>query len=227
MRHIVCAIIIVGLATAAVLAATPAGPRVTLTVGQVTITPDDSFAVVPVYLSCPLDSMAGVEFTLAIPENQRIHFPNDEGRPNGLPLTLDTSGTLMSGWEWIAATSPSKNLFDIRVMGLADYPDSKVTPPPPPQNKALLAKIVLRMDKADRLAVDSLIPIRVVAERCSFSDPRGTSLGIKTTETQKCEQYVGDSCLSWKTVRVGTRDTTEVKLKGGAVHISEAVKGKP
>jgi len=63
------------LTAVAALAVPPAGPRAELTVAKVTIGPKDSLAVVPVYLSNPVDSLAGIEFVLSIPENKRIHLP--------------------------------------------------------------------------------------------------------------------------------------------------------
>lgn len=227
MRRFGTMICILCLATAVIYAVTPEAPRLILTVGQVTISPNDTIAVVPVYLTNPLDSLAGVEFALAMPQNNRLHFATDEPRRDSLPVALDTAGTLLSGWEWVGMMSPSKTLYDVRVVGLADMPDNKRTLPAAPHKDGLLAKIVLRVDKAGRMASDTLIQIRIIPERCTFSDPRGTALGVKTTMTQKCEQYQGDSCLSWKTVRVGTMDTTVVKFKPGGVRISEAAKGKP
>lgn len=221
-------ILVFVLAAAFVSAVTPENPRVILAVGQVTIKPTDTLAVVPVYLTMPLDSLAGVDVTVTMPKNDRMHFPVDEGRPDNLPFALDTSGTMISGWELVAASSPSKDLYSVRVMGLADMPEAPRTLPAPPQQKGLLAKLILRVDKVERLAAgDTLIPLGIVGERCTFSDPKGTALGIKTTVTQKCEQYQGDSCLSWKTVRVGAMDTTVVKFRSGGVQIKEATPKKP
>ncbi|NMC43407.1 MAG: hypothetical protein GYA46_05760 [candidate division Zixibacteria bacterium] len=228
MRRFEYLTIVLLLAAAAVYAVTPAGPRVILAVGQVTIKPTDSVAIVPVYLTMPLDSLAGMDVTVTMPKNDRLHFPVDEGRPDNLPFALDTSGTMISGWEMVAASSPSKDLYSIRVMGLADMPDAPRTLPARPQEKGLLAKLILRVDKVERLAAgDTLIPLGIIGERCTFADPKGQAVGIKTTVTQKCEQYQGDSCLTWKTVRVGTMDTTVVKFRSGGVQIKETASTKP
>ncbi len=212
-------------AAVAILAAPPAGPRAAITVGQVTIGPKDSLAVVPVYLSNPVDSIAGVEFVLSIPENKRIHFAADEGNPGQLPLAVDTAGTLVSGWEWIAVGSPSKNVYDIKVAALADWPDNKRTPPLAPQKNGVLVKMVLRVDTSVPLMADTLFPITIVANKSGFSDPRGSSIGVVTKSTQKCDQYVGDSCVSWRTVRTASIDTTVAKFKGGSVRIATVAAG--
>ncbi len=219
----ICSLLVAGIILPVV--AVGAGARVSVSVENVTAARGDTLVTVPVRLSSPSDSIAGVELYFKIKSNRRIHFASDESRPDGLSMAVDTAGTLMSGWEWIGISTLENTLYDLKVAGLADWPNQKRTPPLPPQQNGVLVKLVFRVEPEELLTLDSLFAVTLVKAKCGFADPMGNSIGVVTRAEQICEEYQGDSCLSWKTVRKGVMDSTVVRLSGGSVLISGESKG--
>lgn len=202
-----------------------AGPRVSVSVDQVTASRGDTMVTVPVRLSNPVDSIAGAELYFKIKANRRLRFASDEKRPDGLSMAVDTSGTLMSGWEWIGISTLDNTLYDLKVAGMADWPNQKRTPPLSPQQNGVLFKLVFRVDPEELMTLDSLFTVTIVKEKCGLADPLGNSIGVVTKTEQVCEQYKGDSCLSWKTVRKGALDSMVVRLSSGSVLIGDVSAG--
>ena len=194
-------------------------PRVVLKVGEITVSPDSMLIEVPVYLSNPADTIAGVEMHFVIDENAPLYFALDDVREDGLMLAVDTAGTLMSGWEWMGVNSFGSGFYDLKIAGLADWPDHDMMPPIMPQEDGVLVKIILRNDGIDPFASELFARIAINSEKTGLSDPAGNTIGIVTTIERRCEKYIGDSCLVWKNARVGNLDTTITRFTDGYVRV--------
>ena len=216
---------IIYLAIALLLASTliTAEPRIVLNVGEAEISPKDTLVTVPVYLDNPLDSLAGVEAYFKVDINGPIYFASDDAGSDGLLTAADTSGTLMSGWEWVGVSTLDNNFYDLKVSGMADWPDQKRQPPILPQTGGVWVNLVLRIDDSYHLVDGNSFAIDIIPEKTGFSDPAGNSIGIITTMQRVCKQFLGDSCLVWHNARVGILDTTIVKFKPGLIRVVDSL----
>ncbi|MFH1700004.1 MAG: hypothetical protein ABIE07_05390 [Candidatus Zixiibacteriota bacterium] len=201
----------------------PKNRRVTINLGSVEVSREDSVIVVPVYFSNPYDTVSGIELHVRIEENRHVVFAIDDIGEDGLVKAIDTTGTLISGWEWVGVNSGEENHYDFMLAALADWPDGTVTPPLYPQEGGVLVKLVFRQDDLFPFTMDTHIKTTIETERTGVSDYLGNTIGIVTTIERQCEQFVGDSCLSWKQVRVGKLDSTVVKFNHGGISVVDSV----
>jgi hypothetical protein len=155
---------------------------------------------------------------------------------------FDTSGTLMSGWEFVDARSLGGQGFDVKVSALANQAALPVTPGFGPQNDGVLIKILADVI-LDDTATDRTVNMRIVSSTLnnfSFSDEIGNSIGIVTDsvvdtafwfcnqwdvfDTTLCLDYIRvptppfDS-LSTDIILVGRLDTSKVILSDGSLTI--------
>lgn len=193
--------------------------RLTVEVDDVTVTPKDTLIAVPVYITHPIDTLAGAEIYLTIDDNKHISFASDDVRADGMSVAADTAGTILSGWEYMGVQSIENTVFDLKVAGLADWPDQVVTPPAMPTTDGMLVMLYFRQNKDMPVAGSAKFDIHIVPEKTSFATPAGATVGIVTTIEKVCSQYVADSCVAWKNVKVGKMDTTVVHLKDGSITI--------
>ena len=196
------------------------GYRVVVKIADVTATSADSLIRVPVHISFPKDTLAGVEMYFTIDENRNIQFASDDVRPDGLSMAADTAGTIMSGWEWVDVNTLENTTFDLKMAGLADWPDQEMTAPVPPRDSALLTTLYFRLDDTYPLTPGTRFEVRINSQKSGFSDPTGNSIGVVTTHEKVCKEYVGDSCARWQVARVGVLDTTVVSFKNGSITIA-------
>jgi hypothetical protein len=195
------------------------GSHITLTIGSATIPPKDTNIVIPVYLSNPVDAVAGVEFLLQMDQNHYVEFDSK----GNAAYAVDTAGTLVTGWEWVGISSLDRTPFDIKFAGMVDWPGGKQTPPLAPQEKGLLAKLRLKVLGGGLVPAGEKIGIHIIADRTGFSDAIGNSIGIETKMVKKCREFKGDSCISWRMVKVGVLDTMAVKLIDGTITFSDSI----
>lgn len=193
--------------------------RLIMKVADVTATTDDDLIAVPVYLSHSLDTLAGVETHFRIENNRSVYFATDEKRADSLQVAADTAGSIISGWEWIGVNSLDSGLYDLHLVALADWPNDVVTPASLPAEKATLVTLYLRQDKNHPIEEKVRIEIVVNADKTSFAQPTGKTIGLVTSIEKRCSEYDGDTCVAWKRVKVGKRDTTAVSFRGGSVTI--------
>lgn len=195
--------------------------RLTLKVADVTVSAADTIVAVPVYLSHPKDTLAGIEVHFRIKENPNIYFALAETGPGGQPRAADTAGSMLSGWEWIGITSLDSNVYDVRTVSLADWPNEMVTPPAAPSDKDLLMTLYLRMDPAHPVDATVKYDIAIDARKTSFADPIGNTIGLVKTMQKYCAQYANDSCISWRQRPVSSLDTTIASYQGGSITITK------
>ncbi len=156
--------------------------------------------------------------------------------------SFDTSGTLMSGWEFVDARSLGGQGFDIKISALANQAALPQTPGFGPQTDGVLIKLLADVI-LDDTATDRTVTMRIVSSTLnnfSFSDELGNSIGIVTDSVEDtafwfCEQWNPFSpfnCLSYirvptppfdstsiDTILVGHLDTTKVFLSDGSLTI--------
>lgn len=197
--------------------------RLAINVDQVTAPLEDKLITVRVWLSHPLDTIAGVDLYVRIPENDRILFAYNEVDQTGIWPVIDTSGTMISGWEWIGINSKEGGNFDLKISALADWPDKVETLPALPAEKDLLVKLILRQRIDYPASTDTMLSVAIDSKSTGFSDPHGNSIGVVTTVERECQEYHGDSCLVWKNVRRGYLDTNVVRFSSGSVTIIDTL----
>lgn len=219
MRRLTSFIIVLMLVSIASIAMAGESPRISIKVGDVSVSTDDSIAIVPVYMTNTKDSLAGIELYFKIENNRVINFASDEVGAGGISGAVDTAGTLLSGWEWIGVSSLENSLFDLKIAGMADWPGGAVRPPCFPQENGILGYLRFRIDRQFTRLSGGHFTIRIIRGESGFSDKVGNSIGITTTIEKQCLEMVGDSCLKWGTARVGVRDTVAIRLTNGSVTI--------
>lgn len=132
--------------------------------------------------------------------------------------TIDTTGTLVGGWEWVDARSLSGTGHDLNVAGIADLPPLPITPGIAPQEGGILVKLVGQVYDIPDSMTDRTVNLLVQTQflgHFNFSDPMGNSLGITCdtipdTSFWLCIQWVGDVCLSWQRVSGPPYDSLEI-----------------
>ncbi|MDH3891704.1 MAG: hypothetical protein OEV49_11520 [candidate division Zixibacteria bacterium] len=145
--------------------------------------------------------------------------------------TLDTTGTLVSGWEWVDARSLSGYGTDLNVAGIADLPGPPVTPGVAPQESGLLIKLVGQVydipDTMTERTVNLLVQTSFLAH-FNFSTPSGESIGIvcdsvPDTTFWYCTNWAGDVCLNWTQVPGPPYDSISIDGYNINCHIDTSV----
>jgi len=153
---------------------------------------------------------------------------------------IDTTGTLVSGWEYVNSNSISGLGTDLNIVGLADMPGGEITPGiPPQQNGPPMIKLV-----ADALDVVGTVDIAIQPYfHFSLARPDGSSIGLMPQEIVDtsywlCLQWVGDTCLNWQQVSgppydsisfeidtIMVLDTNAVEIINGSITVVDGVCG--
>lgn len=150
---------------------------------------------------------------------------------------IDTTGTLVAGWEYISATSISGFGTDLNIVGLADMPGGEITPGiPPQQNGPPLIRLYAE-------AFDDTGTVGIFIFHPDFAAPNGSLIGYRMQEVAYtaywlCMQWSGDSCLVWQQVSgppfdststefdsVMVLDTNVVEIINGSITIVDAICG--
>lgn len=133
-----------------------------------------------------------------------LHIDTNEVDAGG----FETSGTLVSGWEWVDARSLGGNGHDLNVAGIANLFPPPMTPGIPPQEGGVLIKLVGTVYDIPDTMTERTVNIHVetnVLDHFSFSDPWGNSIGLSCgwvpdTSFWLCTQWAGEVCLNWQRV---------------------------
>lgn len=135
--------------------------------------------------------------------------------------SIDTTGTLIGGWEYVTA-SPLGNKYDLNIVALADQAGGDITPGFAPQSGGTLVKLLADVYDYPDSVLDTLWanPVELsieynVLSHFGFSRPDGSSIGlaynqILDTNMWVCEQWLGDSCLSWVRTPSPPYDSIEI-----------------
>lgn len=136
--------------------------------------------------------------------------------------TFDTTGTLISGWEWVDARSLSSSGADLNVAGIADLPGGAITPGILPQQGGVLVKLQSQVhDSIPDTLLDRTVNVMIQSNflgHFNFARPDGSSIGLEYVEIPDtncyiCTAWAGDICLNWKRVSLpppGGCDSTHV-----------------
>ncbi|MCK4460506.1 MAG: hypothetical protein KAW46_01820, partial [candidate division Zixibacteria bacterium] len=123
--------------------------------------------------------------------------------------SVDTAGTLISGWEWVDSRSLSGYGWDLNIAGIADLPGDPVTPGIGPQEGGLLINMIADVNDIPDTLTDSTVNILVMtqfAQHFCFSNPQGECIGdsnmVVTLDTTllRCTLWAEEVCLHWQVV---------------------------
>lgn len=145
--------------------------------------------------------------------------------------SLDSTGTLTSGWEYLDARSLGGTGHDLNVAGIANLPAPPITPGIAPQEDGLLVKLVGQVYDIPDSMTDRTVNILVqtqLLDHFSFSDPQGNSIGIvcdsiPDTSFWLCTQWAGDVCLSWQRVSGPPYDSISIDGYDIDCHIDTSI----
>ncbi len=220
-------------------------PDLVVRVGHI-LAPAGAEAVsVPIYMENYSDTVAAFELWL-IPSNPDVFEFHDPTGLKATPVGFDTSGTLISGWQFIEARSLTETGLDAKITARANtlfpphthgigYPQYGAIPlikvladvyELPPMPIALTAEIVIMANNLDNF---------------NFSDEMGNSIGViidtvVDTTCWDCMQWLPPPddtiCLAWEPVPgttgdscveesylVGTLDTSRVHIHDGSLTV--------
>ncbi|MBK7142480.1 MAG: hypothetical protein IPH75_10405 [bacterium] len=187
-----------------------AAERIHLSLDTVGVSPGQT-TYMRVWLTNPLDSIAGFQIWLQV------------DRPNivTLGLNIDTSGTALSGWEYVETSSLGGQGYDLLLTGLRNDVSPPAQPAYPPHvNRNLLVKIPVTMPFNPDTLFEKFANVSVslgLAERFSFADQNGNNLVatvaiISDTDCYRCDQWMGETCLSWTQVAVPPCDSLRITV---------------
>lgn len=127
---------------------------------------------------------------------------------------IDTTGCLISGWQYVTARPVEGNIYSIAVTAFADKLGPPYRPGLPPQpSEGLLFRLKVRVydsldEEPDSIPLPDSVSL-VIVDDCSvtgFSDPSGDYLIGTITEHSVCDttfleciNWDGETCLEWDT----------------------------
>lgn len=161
--------------------------------------------------SC-IDSIAipgeqGVDYDFRIIDTTDIYIGN-----------FDTTGTLISGWDWVQSRSLGGIGQDINIAAMAQKdgtgPDMFI----PPQQGGVLIKLLADVFNIEDTIEDRTTNILIQHEfidHFSFSRPNGTSMGIAyrqilDTNMWVCLQWIEETCVAWERTSTPPYDSIEI-----------------
>ena len=132
---------------------------------------------------------------------------------------FDTSGTIISGWQYVDVRSLSGAGYDLNIVALADDPFKPgASPNIAPQTDGLLIKLLADVYNIPDTMSDRTVNVLIQSDfidHFGFSRPNGTSIGISTIQVEdtsyyRCTQWAGATCLQWQKVSLPPYDSTSV-----------------
>jgi hypothetical protein len=134
--------------------------------------------------------------------------------------SIDTSGTLISGWEWVDSRSLSGYGFDLNVAGVADLTGGSATPGIGPQEGGLLINMIADVNDIPDTLTDSTVHILVMTQFTQyfcFSNPQGECIGrpmydvVCDTTYLRCLSWAWEWCMQWEVVTEPPFDSMHVQ----------------
>ncbi len=136
---------------------------------------------------------------------------------------VDTTGTMIGGWEWVDDRSLSGIGYDLLVTGVADWPPyGDGAPPIPPGDSGVMFRLRLSVPDTPPPPVVEPPYIAHIIQNTQFVDnlelfdPLGNSLILglwpdcdTTIDTTffRCDAWMGDQCLNWSIVSAPPYDS--------------------
>jgi len=146
-------------------------------------------------------------------------YPYDSISVNTYETTIgnfDTTGTLISGWEYVRSNSLAEQGHDIKLVAQANTVAPPYTQGIGPQvGETPLIKILADVYNIPDTATERTVTIHVQAENLdnfSFSDEKGNGIGVLTdtifdTTWYDCLVWEGQTCTLWEEVPEGPADS--------------------
>jgi len=204
-------------------------PELILTVPDTTAPPGQVGALLNIYLSNYSDTIAGFQFVLVSERPDLVSFNFDNGG-------FDTTGTLVSGFEYVQGIDRAGDQSEIWFRCIANLVPPPITPGFPPQQGGVAVKIPFNTATIPDSILTSVISVTTPTD---FSDPWGNSIGVVTetiydTTFYLCNLWQSDSCLEWFEVNpdsagydsmaidsslYGYLDTTIVIINDGSITV--------
>jgi hypothetical protein len=208
------------------------GPvELVFTVGDTTAPPGFDNGFISIYIDNFYDTIAGFQCVLVSERPDLVRFNFDNGG-------FDTTGTLVSRFQYVDAIDRAGDQTELWFLCIANLPSPPLYRGFPPQQGGVAVRIPFRTFSIPDSGGSLLCPISVTTP-FDFSNPNGYSIGtaIDTaydTTWFVCQEYVGDSCLAWEgyseyvpgwdsiavdTIKTGYLDTTRVITVEGSILI--------
>jgi hypothetical protein len=207
-------------------------PELVLTVPDTTMPAGRTGALLNIYMDNYFDTIAGFQFVLVSERPDLVKFNFSNGG-------FDTTGTLVSGFEYVQSINRAGDQSEIWFRCIANLPfDTINTPGFPPQQGGVAVKIPVNTSSSPN-PDSGLTSILSITTPVDFSDPWGKSIGVVTvtiydTTYYLCNLWQNDTCLEWievdpdssgydsiyvDTSLYGYLDTTVVILNDGSITV--------
>ncbi len=123
--------------------------------------------------------------------------------------SVDTTGTLVSGWEVLRVESGSGDGQSMTIYGAADFYGGPATPGIEPQTGGLLFRLLADVFEIPDSVTERTVNIEILHEfydQLSFVDENGDVVGLHYNEVEhtyyyKCLQWAGETCVDWVQVQ--------------------------
>ncbi len=206
-------------------------PELVLTVPNTSAQSGQTGAMLNIYMSNYFDTIAGFQFVLVSEIPDLVSFNFDNGG-------FDTTGTLVSGFEYVQSIDRAGNQSELWFRCMANLVPPPYTPGFPMQQGGVVVRIPFNTasDPDPDSGLTSLISVTTPVD---FSDPWGYSIGVVTetiydTTFYLCNLWQHDTCLEWLEVDpdsagydsiyvdsslYGYLDTTRVIIDDGSITV--------
>lgn len=187
-----------------------AQPRLELRLDSVFVS-EAQQARLPVYLANSLDTLAGIQ----------LFFQVDRPGICSLMTTIDTAGTLLSGWPSCQLVHPGGSGYNVSFTALASSLSGATAPPLAPQPGVVpLFYLNLRTFANLDPLFDTEARVDFVTSDYTlfgFATPQGQLVGmmpVEITDTlyYRCLAWAGQVCLAWQQVTQPPYDSMAVVI---------------
>jgi hypothetical protein len=188
--------------------------ELSFTLNDLGVCENQSDKYINIYFNNLADTIAGMVFQLEISPAGIAEFGSVGSSP-----VFDTSGTLLSGWEYISAYSVDGDKQDILLIALANMPSPPFNYGFLPQQGGKLIKIRYHLlPIADSIGTIQL-NLKFNNDNFSMCPPSGRSLGIKADTIINCLEYQGEVCIRADTTIESYLDTSIVYVRNAVIDV--------
>ncbi len=202
----------------------PNSPILWVAVDNATGNPGQLDAVISVNLANLQDSLAAFTIWLKLNRPDAMRFKVDTVLRMGTPACvgfLDTSNTLMKGWEYLETTSLAWDGTDLAISGIANANGgpTAVKLPLAPQTGGTMFRVYCNITNIPDTMTERSVIIQIeenFLDKFIFSRPDGTAIGVYNeirpdTQCWHCNLWnPPGTCLSWSKIPTGPCDSTAI-----------------
>jgi len=198
----------------ALIPAAPAGAyEIVIRPDDAVVMPGDQDVPLTIYLRNVQDTIYALSIWFMLDRPDLAEFSGYDSSGTYC-IEIDTTGTLMSGWDYIQKRSIGGTPHNAKIIGFADPPGSYDHEITPFEGEMPLIKILVDVydippSMTDRAAV---VMNMEILDHFGLSDRHGNSIGVITdtlvdTTCYNCLEYVGDECIAWEEIPGTTGDS--------------------